>query len=128
MKTIIRLIIVSILLLVAAPAYSGSAVHVFACQQDENATEAQLEAVATAWLKAAKLTKGGENLEVYLNFPMAAQMGENDFMFILIAPNFAEWGVFMDNYKDSPAHKVDPEMGDLADCVDSSLWESEKIE
>ena len=128
MKIIIRLAIVCILLLVAAPAYSGSALQVFACQQDENATEAQLEAVASAWLKAAKLMKGGENLEVYLNYPSAAQMDENDFMFILIAPSFSEWGVFMDGYKGSPASKVDAEMGDLADCPDSSLWESEKIE
>lgn len=128
MKTIIRLVIVSLLLLVTAPAYSGSAIQVFSCQQDENATEAQLEAVASAWLKAAKQMKGGENLEVYLNYPAAAQMGEDDFLFILIAPTFAEWGVFMDGYKDSPASKVDAEMGDLADCPDSSLWESEKIE
>ncbi len=128
MKTVIRLIIVSILLLVAAPAYSGSALQVFACQQDENASEAQLEAVASAWLKAAKAMKGGENMEVYLNFPTAAYMGENDFMFIMILPNFAEWGVFMDGYKGSPASKVDAEMGELADCPDSSLWESEKIE
>jgi hypothetical protein len=128
MKTIIRLVLISMLLLIAAPAYSGSALHVFSCQQDEEATEAQIEAVASAWLKAAKSMKGGENLEVYVSWPTAADMGENDFMFIMIAPNFAEWGVFMDGYKGSPASKVDPQMGDLADCPDSSLWESEKME
>jgi hypothetical protein len=37
-------------------------------------------AVASAWLKAAKAMKGGENMEVYLNFPTAAYMGENDFI------------------------------------------------
>ena len=128
MKTMIRLVLVSMLLLIAAPAYSGSALHVFSCQQDEESSEAQIEAVASAWLKAAKSMKGGENMEVYVSYPTAVDMGENDFMFIITVPSFAEWGVFMDGYKDSPASKVDAQMGDHADCPDSSLWESEKIE
>jgi hypothetical protein len=127
MKNIMRLVIVSILMIVAAPVYSASVVQVFDCQQDEDATEAQLEAQSVKWLKAAKTMKGGENIEVYLNFPMAAQMDENDFMFILIAPSFAEWGVFMDGYKGSAAAQVDTGFVDLADCPDSGLFESVAI-
>ncbi len=127
MNLIRRLMIISILMIVAAPAYSASVVQVFDCEQDEDATEAQLEAQAVRWLKAARSMKGGENMEVYLNFPMAAQMDENDFSFILIAPSFAEWGVFMDGYKGSAAEQADTGFVDLADCPDSGLFESVAI-
>jgi hypothetical protein len=55
-------------------------------------------------------------------------MGEKDFQFVLVAPSFAEWGVFMDGYPGSPASKVDTGLDDLADCPDSSLWKSVEIE
>lgn len=116
------------LMIVAAPAYSGSVVHIFDCEQDEEATRGQLEAVAAKWLKAAKGQKGGEQFEAYLNFPRAAAMGEGDFTLVLIAPSFAEWGTFIDGYEGSAAaHEVDAEWDELADCPDSSLWESVAI-
>jgi hypothetical protein len=127
MKTLIRLAAVSLLMIMAAPAFAGSALQVYACQQDDSATEDKLAEVASAWKAAANKMPGGENIEVYLNFPVAATMGEDDFMFVVIAPSFAEWGTFMDGYDGSPASKVDHKMGDLADCPDSSLWESETV-
>ncbi len=128
MKIFMRLVFVSILMIVAAPSYSASVVHVFSCEQDEEATRKDLEAVATKWLKAAKTQKGGDQLEAYLNFPRAAQMGEKDFSFILLAPSFAEWGVFIDGYEGSAAaQNIDNEWDELADCPDSSLWESVAI-
>ena len=127
MNTIIRLIIVSILMIVAAPAYSAKVVQVFSCEQDDDATEEALEAQALKWLKAARQMKGGAQLEVYLNYPWAAQMDENDFLFVLIAPSLEEWGVFFDNYKGSAAAQVDQGSNDLAACPDSSLWESVEI-
>ncbi len=124
MKVFIRIMFVSLLLILAAPVYSDPAIQVYACQQSDEASDEQLEKVASAWLKAAKGMPGGENLEVFINFPVAAYMGENDFMFIVKAPSLQEWGEFMDAYPGSAASKVDEEFGDLADCPDSSLWES----
>ena len=126
MKTIIRLAIISILMLIAAPAWSGSAVMVYTCEQDDDASEADVNAAAAAWLEAAKGMKGGENLEVFVMFPMAVTMGESDFLFIVTAPSFGEWGTFMDGYEASAAADSDKKYADVADCPDSALWESVK--
>jgi len=126
MQTMIKLAIISILMLIAAPAWSGSAVMVYTCEQDDDASEADVNAAAAAWLAAAKGMKGGENLEVSVLFPMAATMGESDFLFVVSAPTFAEWGAFMDGYEGSAAADSDKKYADVADCPDSALWESVK--
>lgn len=128
MKTAIRLLIISMLLLLAIPAYAGTAVLVFECQQDEEASDEDVVAAAVKWLKVAKTLKGGEGLEVYVSFPVAATMGENDFEYIIIAPSFKEWGEFVDGYKGSKLAEEDESFTDVADCTDSSLWTSVKAE
>ena len=35
-----------------------------------------------AWLQAAKKVKGGEGLGVVIMYPLAAQMGDSDFLFL----------------------------------------------
>jgi len=115
-------------MMVAAPAWSATAVAVYTCEQDEDASEADVNEAAADWLKAAKGMKGGENLEVYTMFPMAVTMGESDFMFVVTAPSFAEWGTFMDGYAGSAAAESDKKYADVADCPDSALWESFKAE
>ena len=126
MKTVIRLILISILMMVAAPAWSGSAVAVYTCEQDDDASEADVNVAAAEWLKAAMSMKGGENLEAFVMFPMAVTMGESDFLFIVKAPSLAEWGTFMDGYEGSAAAESDRKHADVADCPDSALWESVK--
>jgi len=128
MKTIIRLIIVSILMMVAAPAWSGSAVAVYQCEQGDDASEADVLAAVADWLQAAKAMKGGENIDAFVMFPMAATMGEFDMLFIVTAPSFAEWGTFMDGYEGSAAAEADKKYADTAICPDSALWESFRME
>ena len=123
MKYILRLMIVTILLLAAIPAHS-EVVQVLTCEQDDDATEAALEAQAVKWLKAARGMKGGDQLEMRLLHPWVAEMGQKDFSVVVIAPSLEAWGLFFDNYKGSPAAEVDSGFNDLADCADSSLWES----
>jgi hypothetical protein len=128
MRVFSILIIVSILLMVAAPVWSDGAMHVILCDQDEDVTDDQVEVIAAEWFKAAKTVKGGENLEFYLNFPVAAKSGEVDMAMMLIAPSFGEWGTFMDNYPGSAAEDVDDKYEDELDCGDGTLWESMKVE
>jgi len=128
LNTVVRLMIVSMLMIVAAPAYSGSAMQIFHCEQDDDATDEDIDKIASEWLKAAKGMKGGEQLEAYLRYPIAAGAGEHDFTFVLIAPSFEEWGVFTDGYEGSPAQDVDEKWNELADCLDSTVWESQKVE
>jgi hypothetical protein len=128
MKTIIQMIIVSILMIVAAPAWSGSAVAVYQCEQGDDASEADVLAAVADWLQAAKGMKGGENIDAFAMFPMAATMGESDFLFIVTAPSFAEWGAFMDGYEGSAVAESDKKYADIAICPDSALWESFRVE
>jgi len=128
MKMFIRLLIVSLLMVMAAPAWADSALHALTCEQDEETTDDQVEAIATEWFKAAKAVKGGEQLEFYLNFPVAAKTGEVDVAMIIIAPSFTEWGTFMDNYPGSAAEAIDDKYEDDLDCGNGTLWESVKIE
>ena len=128
MKVFLQLMFISILMMLAAPAWSDAALHTILCEQDDDVTDEQVEAISAEWLKAAKTVKGGENLELYLNFPVAAKVGEVDVALIMIAPSFAEWGAFMDNYPDSAAEAVDEKYEDDLDCGNGTLWESLKIE
>lgn len=123
MKTITRLALVPVLALAAAPSYSAEAWQVFSCEMLEEASEKDMVAAASKWLKAARGMKGGEGLELSLHFPVAAQMGESDFKIIVKAPSFEAWGTFWDGYEGSPAHQVDTESASFTECPDSSLWE-----
>ena len=117
------------MLTAAAPAYSGEAVQVFRCEVEEGASEEDIMALAQQWLAGARKTKGGENIQVEILFPVAVNFsGEIDFLFRVSAPSMEQWGVFWDNYHTSPAADVDDAMESKAPCPDSALWEVERIE
>jgi hypothetical protein len=128
MKTIMRLMLVGLVVVVAAPSYAGGqAWQSFTCQVLDDTTEDQVLAAAAEWLKAAKSMKGGENLTVHVAFPVAAQMGEDDFRMLLTAPTIQEWGTFWDGYSGSAAAEVDDKYKDMIDCPDSRLFEVVEI-
>ena len=128
MKIIVSAVFISMLMIAAAPAYSGGvAVQMFKCEMDDDASEKDVKDYAAKWLKAAKTMKGGENLEAYVYFPVAVNnMAETDMVFAIIAPSFAEWGMFWDSYGGSAAAAADKEH-DMISCPDSAVWESFKI-
>ena len=128
MKFIIRLIAISMLMFFAAPAWPGSAIHIYHCVQEEEGSDAELEAIASEWLAAAKKIKGGANLEMFVYFPIAVDQGENDFNLMLITPNFTEMGEFIDAYAGSPLEEIDDRFDKLASCANSSMWEGVAIE
>ncbi|MGB7451909.1 MAG: hypothetical protein WBM36_07270 [Lysobacterales bacterium] len=128
MKSLTGFVITAILMMVAAPAWSASAVAVYWCQQGDNASEDDVDAAAAEWLKAAKLVEGGKNLEVEIMYPLAATMGDNDFIFLVKTSSIAEWGTFMDNYAGDTLADEDKKFADIASCADSALWESVKID
>lgn len=114
-------------MMAAAPAWSDAAMHVILCDQDEDVTDDQVEDIALEWFTAAKKIEGGENLRFLMNFPVAAKSGEVDLAMMLIAPNFKQWGEFMDNYPGSEAENIDDKYEDELDCGDGTLWESVEI-
>jgi hypothetical protein len=126
MKTLIRLMFISMLIAIAAPAYSD-AIQIFNCEYEGDATEDDVFAMATKWLAAAKTTKGGKNLKIYIRFPVAASVDDIDFKFVLTTPDFAEWGIFTDAYDLSKLQDIDDELEKMADCNDASLWEGGEV-
>ena len=124
MKSLIRLMVVSMLMFFTAPAWSGSAVHMFHCVAEDHATDDALEAITSEWLAAAKKMKGGENLEVFLYFPIATGTSEHDFSLIMITPDFAQMGAFLDAYAGSPLEEIDDRLDELAVCPISDMWEA----
>jgi len=129
MKSIFRLLAISMFLFFAAPAWSGgSAVHIYHCMQEEQGSDEELEAIVAEWLAAAKKVKGGENMEMFVYFPVAVDQGDNDFNLMLITPTFAEMGAFIDAYAGSPLEEIDDRFDKLASCANSSMWEGVAIE
>ena len=129
MKKFTRSILVSLFLIIAAPAYSisGSQVlQIFVCEfVGDNASEDKVLELATAWLKAAKQMEGGANMGLVIRFPIAEGDGvKGDFTWVISTPTFAEWGAFTDAYAGSAVSKVDDQLFDnLADCGQSTIWE-----
>jgi hypothetical protein len=127
MKTLIRLMIISMLMVVAAPAYSD-AIQIFNCEYEGDATEDDVADMAGKWLAAAKTLKGGKNLKILIRYPVAASVDDVDFKFVLSTPDFAEWGAFTDAYEFSVLEEIDDELDDIVDCDDASLWEGAEVE
>ena len=114
-----------VMLLAAGPAYSGKAMQMWNCGLEDEATEEQVETGAAKWLAAAKKVDGGENLAVTILFPIAVNAtGETDFIFVVTAPTFAEWGKFWDAYPSSEAADFE---GAGSFCPDSVIWEAISI-
>jgi hypothetical protein len=129
MNTIMRWMLVFVMVMVAAPAFAMEAVQMFRCEQEDEATEADLRAFAKDWLKAARQMKGGEQLELYLYFPIAVNVpGEIDFLFAIHAPSVEQWGAFWDGYSGSPAASADGGLEGKAVCPASALWEIQKVD
>ena len=128
MKAIIRLMVISTLMFLGAPAWSDEVRHVFHCVQEDEAHDDALAAIASEWLEAARKMKGGENITVNVHFPVAADVGEVDFLFVVIAPSFEEMGIFLHAYDGSPLEEIDDRFDKLASCPQSALWDSITIE
>lgn len=127
MRTITKAVLFAIL----AGAFScanASVVQVWSCTAHEGKSDADLEKASSAWLAAAKSMKGGENLEVYHSYPMAATAGAGGFEFVLVAPDPATWGAFWNDYNGSAASKADAAWDDVASCSGSQLWSSKAIQ
>jgi hypothetical protein len=126
MKALAKSALISLFLIMAAPAYSesGMAIQIFECEFNGDATSDQLIEVTKAWLKAARKTTGGKDIDVGIRFPIAeGGEADGDFRFIISAPDFASWGEFTDAYEGSEVAAVDERLYKIADCAQSTIWE-----
>ena len=126
MKTLIHLALISLLMVIASPAHS-EAIQIFNCEFEADTTEDDVLAMGAKWLKAAKSIKGGENIQVFIRYPVAASVDDIDFKFVLVTPDFAQWGEFTDNYEMSTIVEIDDELEKVATCNDASMWEGQEL-
>ena len=74
MKTFAKFFLISLLLIMAVPAYSdtdGQVIQIFICEFNDDATSDQVLEMTAEWLKAARAMDGGENIQVGIRFPIA---------------------------------------------------------
>ncbi len=110
-----------------SPARADSIVQLWTCELHEGKTRAELMEVSAAWMTAVKAMDGTEGFEAYIEYPITSD-DLDVFTFVMIADNAKNWGAFEDAYEGSPAAKADEAWGEIADCSNSSLWTSVKIE
>ncbi len=127
MKTLSRSVLVSFLLVIAAPAFSDtdmSAVQIFECEFIGDAGSSELIEITAAWIVAARNTEGGEDIDVAIRFPIA-EGGDagGDFRFVIVFPSFSAWGAFTDSYEGSEVEGADENLFEIADCGKSTMWE-----
>ena len=118
----------TVMFLFAVPASADSVLQIWECNLNDGKTGADLVAVSSAWLKAAKTMEGGEDMKVTVEFPIAANAGDGDFFFVMAVDDTKTWGIFNNDYADSPAGIADEAWGEVATCSSSSLWASVDIE
>jgi hypothetical protein len=130
MKTLLQFMLVFMMLTLATTVFSAEATQMWKCEMDDDASEEDVIALAQEWLKSAKKMEGGERLKAFVYFPVAVNaIGTADVWFVVVAPSFAEWGKFWDNYIDSDAAAEAAERRqEKIICPDSALWESVKVE
>ena len=113
----------------AAPADSNEIVHIYHCSLGEGVTEVMLETAVQDWLKALRTLDGGEGIKIEILWPVAAQMGDTDFMTVVTYPSFTAFGRSWEAYKDdTAAAKWEALQGEKWVCPDSALWEGVNIE
>ncbi len=127
-KIIIASLTACVMFLFTVPAYADSIVQSWMCKLNDDKTTADLVAASSVWLKAAKSNEGGEDVEVFLMYPFFGDTGDVDFIFTVAVADTKIWGVFVNDYPNSPAGKAEEAWGEVATCSDSYLWESVEIE
>ena len=114
-----------------ATAYSDSVLHIWSCKLNDEKTEDDLMKVSSAWLKVAKGMDGGADIEVFVDYAIFSNTPDSEdgsFSFVLMTPDLKSWGTLFNDYPDSPLAKADEVWGEVADCSDSSLLSSVKVE
>ena len=126
-KIIIASLTASVMFLFTASAFAD-VIQSWSCKLNDDKTPADLVAASSVWLKAAKSNEGGEDVEAFLEVPIAADTGDDDFTFLLVFADRKTWGVFTNDYPNSPAGEAEEAWGEVATCLGSSLWELVEIE
>jgi hypothetical protein len=71
-KELAGLLAIVIMFLFTAPAFGDSIVHTWTCKLHDGKSMDDMVDASSAWLKVVKSVKGGENVKLFLEYPIAA--------------------------------------------------------
>jgi len=108
---------------------NAKVVQVWECKLHDGKTGADVMKASSAWVAAHKSLKGGDELKAYHELPLAGNVGEGSFNFVMILPNVETWGVYMGGHEEgSAASETDNAWSKVASCKGSTLWDSVEVE
>lgn len=128
-KRIVSTVAVSAMILFASPAFANPVIQIWACEVINGHSSAEAIEVSSAWLEAAKTIEGGEGLNVLLRFPLAAEVNDDSFSFVLVAPDAKTWGTWVDSSPGNAALAAANEAWNVVGfCSGSSMWSAVNLE
>jgi hypothetical protein len=126
-KELAGLLAIVIMFLFTAPAFGDSIVHTWTCKLHDGKSMDDMVDASSAWLKVVKSLKGGENVKLFLEFPIAANNVDGTFNFVVVAdepgPMAITWGLTSDIFE-----ATTDTWWEFAACSGSSLWQSIEVE
>lgn len=111
----------------AGSVYADAVVQVWTCTLKEDKAPAELMAASSRWLEAARSNENGDDISVFIEYPIATESADN-FLFTVVFPDSRAWGAFNHNYSQSPAGQAEEAWSEVATCSDSSIWGQVEIE
>jgi len=128
-KRILAALAISLSYFFVAPAFANNVIQIWVCELHEGKTGADAVDVSEMWLKAARSIAGGEDLDVLLRLPIAANAADDSFRFVLIAPDASSWGTWFENSStDVSLAEANETWNEVASCSSSSMWAGVPIE
>jgi hypothetical protein len=128
-KKLLATLAITVTMMFSAPAFADSVLHIWACKINDGYTGDDVTAASVAWLKAARTVEGGEDMSVYLDWPIAANRGDGSFNFVMSVADEQTWGVFMGSEPDNDEmDAANTAWNETATCSGSSIWYSDELE
>ena len=116
-------ITVSLSYLFAAPVFANNIIQIWDCELHDGKSGADAVDVSESWLKVARSIAGGEDLNVILRMPIAANATDDSFRFVLIAPDAKSWGTWFENSSTNfSLADANETWNEVASCSSSSMW------
>jgi hypothetical protein len=128
-KKLLATLAITATMMFSAPAFADSVLHIWKCKINDGYTGADVTAASVAWLEAARKVEGGADMDVFLDWPIAAHVGDGEFNFVMAVADEQTWGTFYGSEAASDAMEAaNTAWTEVAACSSSSMWYSNELE
>jgi hypothetical protein len=128
-KKLLATFAITVSMMFSASAFADSVLHIWRCQINAGKTVADVTSESVDWLAAARNVEGGEDLAVYLGWPIAANVGDGSFNFVMSVADEETWGAWYGNEAASDSMgAANLAWSEVATCSSSSMWYSDELE